>query len=88
MQKYSSKTKKRKPSSQRNQQLHPSLGERRSIKNNEVILVCVIIIALLGTGISFFVTGAVVIWLLAGALIGAGLGYLFGVQIVKGLSKK
>ena len=88
MQKYLSKPKKRKPSSQRNQQLHPTVSDRRSIKNHEVILVCVIILALLGAGISFFVMGSGVLWILSGGAVGAVIGYLFGVQIVKGLSKK
>ena len=88
MQKYLSKPKKRKPSSQRNQQAHPTLSERRSMKNSEVILVCVIIIALLGAGISFFVMGANALWIVSGAILGGIIGYLFGVQIVKGLSKK
>lgn len=87
MQKYESKPKKRKPSSQRNQQLHPTLHERRTQKNNNVILVCVIILGLLGTGIAFFIMGTNFLWLVSGAIVGAILGYLLGVQIVKGLSK-
>ena len=88
MQKYLSKPKKRKPSPHRNQQAHPTLSERRSSKNNSVVLVCVIILALLGAGITFFVTGSNISWSIVGGILGALIGYLFGVQIVKGLSKK
>ena len=88
MQKYLSKPKKRKPSSHRNQQLHPSLSERRSTKNNNVVLVCVILIALMGAGIAWFVMASAITWLIAGAIAGGIIGYFFGVQIVKGLSKK
>ena len=87
MQKYDSKPKKRKPTSQRNQQLHPTVSERRTIKNHEVILVCIIIVAILGAGIAFFAAGSGIVSILAGVVIGGLIGYFFGVQIVKGLSK-
>ena len=88
MQKYDSKPRKRKPSSQRYQQVHPTLTERRGTKNKEVILVCIILIALLGAGITWFLMGSTIGWLLIGLIVGGAIGYFFGVQIVKGLSKR
>jgi hypothetical protein len=64
------------------------LHERRTTKNNGVVLVSVILVALFGAGIAFFVMGANILWLFAGGILGAITGYFFGEQIVKGLSKK
>ena len=88
MQKYLSKPKKRKRSSQINQQTHPTLGERRSAKNKSVVMVSVILVALFGAGIAFFVMGTNIPWILGGAIFGGIIGFVFGEQIVKGLSKK
>ena len=88
MQKNQSKPRKRKPDHNSDQQLHLPAKERIARKNTEVIVVAMIIVGILGAGITFFITGAVVQWLIAGGIIGAFIGYLFGDQIVKGLSKK
>jgi membrane associated rhomboid family serine protease len=53
-----------------------------------VIPVAVIIFILFGIGIAFFAAGYNIIWLIAGAVIGAACGFLFGYQVAKGLSKK
>lgn len=55
---------------------------------NRVIPVAVIIFILFGIGITFFAAGYSIKWLIAGAVIGAVCGFLFGYQIAKGLSKK
>lgn len=88
MQKNISKPQKRKASSHIGEQLHPSLSERRAEKNGNVVLVSVIIVAVLGCGIAFFLAGVNALWLITGAVIGGIIGYLFGAQIVKSLSKK
>lgn len=88
MQKNISRPQKRKPSSHSGQQLHPTLSERRADKNDNVVLVSVIIVAILGCGIAFFLSGVNVFWLITGAVLGGIIGYFFGAQIVKTLSKK
>lgn len=88
MQKNISKPRKRKPSPQHNQHLqtpHKVIVHR---KNNNVVLVSVLIVALLGAGMTFFIMGSNFIWVTVGAIVGGIIGYLFGIQIVNGLSKK
>lgn len=87
MQKNISKPQKRKPNPHHNQHLetpHKVINHR---KNNNVVLVAVIIIGLLGAGITFFIMGASLLWLIVGFIVGGVIGFYFGTQIVKGLSK-
>ncbi len=60
----------------------------KGIIYHKIIPVAVVIFILFGTGIAFFAAGYNITWLIAGALIGAVSGFLFGYQIAKGLSKK
>jgi hypothetical protein len=95
MKKYLSKPKVRKP----HHSYHHGLQQKRvkatstapkinSTRATEIISVVVIIFGLLGLGITFFGGGESILWLIVGTLIGLAFGYFFGVQIVKGLSKK
>lgn len=60
----------------------------RGVTYNRIIPVAVVIFILFGIGITFFAVGYNIGWLIVGAVIGAGCGYLFGYQLAKGLSKK
>ena len=54
-----------------------------------IIPVAVFIFILFGIGIAYFAAGSDNNnWLIAGAVIGAACGFLFGYQVAKGLSKK
>ena len=97
MKKYLSKPKVRKPHHHYHQGLqqkhvHTSnatpLPKINSKRANGIVTVAVIICGLLGMGITFFAAGSNTMWLLAGAVTGLIIGYYFGHQIVKGLSKK
>ena len=88
MQKNISKPRKRKPSQHHNEQMHLPLKTRNRRKNLSVLVVCVLILAVLGAGITYFLAGNNTTSLFIGALIGAGIGFLFGIQIVKGLSRE
>ncbi len=92
MKKYLSKPKVRKPHHQYHQGLQqkrvsapPKINSKRA---NWIVSVVVIIFGLLGMGITFFAAGSDIIWLSAGTVAGLIFGYFFGLQIVKGLSKK
>lgn len=92
MQKYKSKPRVRKPSHQdhpgqkrqERQALRTKINSKRA---SGIILVAVIIFGLLGAGITFFAVDNL-LWIISVGIIGMCGGYLFGVQIVKGLSKK
>ena len=96
MKKYLSKPRVRKP----HHAYHQGLQQKRvktttnvtprinSKRATEIISVVVIIFGLLGLGITFFGGADSILWLIIGTLIGLIFGYFFGVQIVKGLSKK
>ena len=92
MKKYLSKPKIRKPHHQYHQGLQhkrvnvpPKINSKRA---NRIVTVAVIIFGLLGMGITFFAGGSDFMWLTAGTIAGLIFGYFFGLQIVKGLSKK
>ena len=92
MKKYLSKPKVRKPHHQHHQGLQhkhksapPKINSKRA---NGIVIVALIIFGLLGMGITFFATGSNIMWLFAGTVAGLVFGYFFGLQIVKGLSKK
>jgi membrane associated rhomboid family serine protease len=53
-----------------------------------IIPVAIFIFLLFGIGIAFFAVGNNMNGLIAGAVIGAACGFLFGYQFAKGLSKK
>ncbi len=92
MKKYLSKPKIRKP----HHQYHKGQQQKRvnappkitSKRANRIVAVAVIIFGLLGMGVTFFAAGSGIMWLVAGAVAGIILGYFFGLQIVKGPSKK
>ncbi|MGH2564561.1 MAG: hypothetical protein ACRDE8_03240 [Ginsengibacter sp.] len=67
---------------------HPPVPQiKKDIKKYRVIAVAIIFFLLFGTGIAFFAAGNNVTGLIIGGLIGAIIGYFFGLQIVKGLFK-
>ncbi len=92
MKKYLSKPKVRKPHHQyhhgQQQKRVNALPKINSKRANGIVTVVVIIFGLLGMGITFFAAGSDIMWLSAGTVAGLILGYFFGLQIVKGLSKK
>lgn len=57
-------------------------------KKRNAVLVAVIFFGLLGLGIAYFAAGASILWLLAGAAVGAAAGYFFGRQIDSAAAKK
>lgn len=68
---------------------HPPVPQiKKDIKKYRVIAVAIIFFLFFGVGIAFFAAGNNVTWLITGGLIGAIIGYFFGLQIVKGLFKK
>ena len=92
MKKYLAKPNVRKPHHQYHQghqqkrvNAPPKINSKRA---NGIVTVAVIICGLLGMGITFFAAGSNPLWLFAGAVAGLIIGYFFGHQIVKGLSKK
>ena len=92
MKKYLSKPKVRKPhhqyhhgQQQKRVNAPPKINSKRA---NGIVTVVVIICGVLGMGITFFAAGSNMMWLVAGTVTGLIFGYLFGLQIVKGLSKK
>ena len=96
MKKYLSKPKVRKPHHQYHHGLqhkrvnasHANTSPINSKRASGIVTVVVIIFGLLGMGITFFGAGSNVMWLSVGTLGGLVFGYFFGLQIVKGLSKK
>ncbi len=92
MKKYLSKPKIRKP----HHQYHPGKQVKADTappkinaqRTTGIVTVAVILFALLGAGICFFAADGNIIWVIASAIIGASIGYFFGYQIVKGLSRK
>lgn len=78
------KSKKRK----HNHDFHPPTHSTKANKNKSAVLVAGIFFCLLGMGIAYFAAGTNVLWLLAGAVLGAVGGYFFGLQIDKSFSKK
>jgi hypothetical protein len=53
-----------------------------------IIPVAIFIFLLFGIGIAYFAAGDNTNWLIAGGIIGAACGFIFGYQVAKGLSKK
>ena len=66
----------------------PATDHPKHKKANQSIIVAVIFFALIGLGTSFFIDGTSVIGLIAGVLLGAGVGDIFGKQVNKSLMKK
>jgi uncharacterized membrane protein YfcA len=80
-------------SKQRKQHHHyqPPANAIRSKKNRSAVSASIVLVALAGMGIAWFAAGdsdAWLLWLTAGALIGSILGYYFGKQIDRSMSKK
>lgn len=68
---------------------HPPVPQaKKTIRKVRIISVAVIIFIVFGAGMAFFAAGANVMWLTIGGIVGAFGGYLFGMQIVKGLLKR
>ena len=79
------RSKSRKP--HQHQQHHQPVAKGQEKKNN-VVLVAVIFLGLLGIGIAWFAAGSN-FWVMAlGALVGGVAGYFFGKQIERSFSKK
>lgn len=69
----------------------PPSGAFRSKKNRSAVTASIVLVALAGMGIAWFAGGdsdAWLLWLTAGAVVGAILGYYFGHQIDRSMSKK
>ena len=78
------KSKKRK----HHHDFHPPTHTNKTQKGKSAVLVAAIFFCLLGIGIAYFAAGSNLLWLLAGAVVGAAGGYFFGLQIDKSISKK
>ncbi|MBK8521129.1 MAG: hypothetical protein WAT20_11625 [Ferruginibacter sp.] len=78
------KSKKRK----HHHDFHPPTHAAKADKTKSAVLVAGIFFSLLGIGIAYFAAGTNVVWLIAGAVLGAVGGYFFGLQIDKSFSKK
>lgn len=81
-------SKNRHPHKHVQQHDHPSGTSAKHKKANQSIIVTVLFFSLIGLGISYFITGTSIIGLLAGTIIGAIAGYIFGKQVNKSLSGK
>ena len=60
----------------------------KSKKNRSAVLFAVIFCAVIGMGMAFFAFDSSPLWLVAGAVAGAGIGYLAGKQLDKSFLKK
>jgi ABC-type nickel/cobalt efflux system permease component RcnA len=56
--------------------------------DNKAVILATVFFAVLGLGIGFFINAASIIVMLTGAVLGAALGYVFGVQVNKSLTGK
>ena len=52
------------------------------------MVIALVFFAVLGLGISYFVAGGSTTALVIGAVVGAAIGYIFGQQVKKSMSKK
>ncbi|MBK7374068.1 MAG: hypothetical protein KTQ13_08815 [Ferruginibacter sp.] len=66
---------------------HPHAGVEKSKKNKSAVLLAVIVCGIIGLGIAFFVSDSDPLWLVSGAVLGAGLGYFAGKQFDNTFSK-
>jgi membrane associated rhomboid family serine protease len=57
-------------------------------KKSSAVPVLIIFLSFLGIAIAFFAAGANIGWLIAGAVIGAAIGYFFGRRIDRSATKK
>lgn len=78
------KSKKRK----HHHEFHPPAHSLKDQKGKSAVPVAAIFFCLLGLGIAYFAAGASLLWLPAGAILGAVGGYFFGLQIDKSFSRK
>ena len=60
----------------------------KSKKNRSAVLFAVIFCGIIGIGMAFFAFDSSPLWLVVGAAVGAGVGYLAGKQLNKSFSKK
>ncbi len=65
----------------------PPPNAEKAKKNRSAVLIAMIVCGILGMGIAFFAFDDA-IWLLAGAVFGAAIGYFAGKQLDKSFSKK
>ena len=69
----------------------PPANAVKSKKNKSAVSVSIVFFAIIGMGIAYFAAGSTSLWLLwlfAGAVVGAIGGYYFGRQIDKSFAKK
>ena len=69
----------------------PPANAVKSKKNKSAVSIGIVFFAIIGMGIAYFAAGSTSLWLLwlfAGAVIGAIGGYYFGRQIDKSFAKK
>ncbi len=65
----------------------PPANAEKSKKNRSAVLIAMIVCGILGMGIAFFAFEDTIL-LLAGAVVGAAVGYLAGKQLDRSFSKK
>jgi hypothetical protein len=70
------------------QQHHTTDGKPTINKSGKLVNAGIIFFALLGLGISFFIAGPSIVWLIIGAVVGGVAGYFFAREMSKTLSKK
>ena len=66
----------------------PPANAVKAKKNKSAVAVAVIFFSLIGLGIAYFAAGSGILWLIAGAGLGAIAGYYFGRQINKSFANK
>jgi hypothetical protein len=79
-------SKKRQHHHQQKQANH-AMSTGGSKANERIVTAAIVLFAIIGLGIAFFASDGKIIWVLAGAVIGAVAGYFFGKAIKKGLLK-
>ena len=67
---------------------HALASREKTGKARRAVVVATVFFGLLGLGIAYFAAGASILWLLAGAVVGAAGGYYFGRQIDRSSSQK
>jgi hypothetical protein len=69
------------------QAVQAAMPKGASKANERIVTAAVVLFAVIGLGIAFFASDGKIVWVIAGAVIGAVTGYFFGKAIKKGLLK-
>jgi hypothetical protein len=75
------------PQSKNRPHPHHQTPHRTPKKSYRIVIAAAIFFALVGLGITYFIAGSGT-WMIAGAVVGAILGYIAGMQIEKAIYKK